>query len=135
MTNEEKFTVWDNRPKLITLEGDNTPLTDWIQSAKAQLKGAQERTLEDWIGVDEETGEHNRDFLNIDFIIGSDGEYKSVILLDTFGGPNCYLRTDDKEYHLYWGGEHYSVPIDTNICDAIDEHFEEYYINCVKGIQ
>ena len=133
MLNEEKFTVWDNRPNLIELKDDGTNQTAWIRSAKAQLKGAQERTIKDWIDVDED-GYDNNEFLNIDFIIGSEGEYKSVILLDTFGGPNCYLKTDDKEYHLYWGGEHYSVPIDTKICEAIDEHFEEYYKNCVKGI-
>ena len=118
--------IWDHRPHLANLEEDNTPGTDWIRSVKAQLLHAANATTEDWIGTNEE-GYPNRDFLDIKYIIDQDGNYENVELLCTFGGPNCYLHTKECEYHLYWGGDHYSVSLDADVCEAIDDHFRNYY--------
>ena len=132
-------TVWDNRATLINLKekDDGTNQTAWIRTALHQLQAAQKRTLEDWMGPDEDDDpeDHHPDanFLGVRYIIDYEGDYLSVILTDAYGGPNCYLRTDDKEYHLYWGGEHYSVPISLDICEKIDEYFEEYYNSTVKA--
>ena len=119
--------IWNHRPQLANLEEDNTHQTDWIRSVKHQLAHAANATIEDWIGIDEETEEPNNDFLDITFIINQEGDYQHVELLDTYGGPNCWLRTKECEYHLYWGGDHYSVSLDAGVCEAIDDHFRNYY--------
>lgn len=129
----EEVTIWERRDIIVNLNNldPNDRHHDWMRSAKAQLEHATRRTIDDWIGLDEESGEPNNEFYNIEYIIGSDGKYKHVILLDACGGPSCYLYTASCEYHLCWAGTRWYVMIDRDICEAINEHFEQYF-ECLK---
>lgn len=67
------------------------------------------------------------EWFNIEYRIDSSGEYKSVQLMVAAGGPNCYIDTEDQKFHLYSWGDHYSTPLSQEVCDGLDEYFEEYY--------
>lgn len=42
------------------------------------------------------------DVLDIEYRIGSDGEYRSAQVLVAFGGPNIYVDTADMRVKGYW---------------------------------
>ena len=123
-----EVTIWETKEVPVNFDhlDPNDRFHDWQRTAKAQLEHAANMTLNDWIGVDED-GHPNDDFLGVEYIISNSGEYRHVILLCAFGGPNCYLYTEKCEYHLYWAGTKWHVAIDTKICQAIDEYFEQMW--------
>ena len=125
MNNE--VTIWDNRPRLANL----TPKEeyDYISNIINNLKSVKEMTIDDWIGFNEEDPDEGpkTEFYDIRYIIGTNGEYQHVQLTIACGGPTIIMYTQTKDCHLYWGGDHYSITIDLEICEAIDDHFEQYY--------
>lgn len=71
------------------------------------------------------------DVLDSEFTVGSDLHYKSVNICLCFGGPTILLDTSCARLIGYWGFEEESLPIPYDICDEIDDYFENYY-NCTK---
>jgi hypothetical protein len=67
------------------------------------------------------------DALDIEYRISGDGEYRSVAVTITTGGPHIEIDTSDRAVKLWWG----SVKAQWGICGdtacAIDDIFEEYY--------
>ena len=119
--------IFNERPILTNLDKEHTTAPDYATSIKSQLQHISKMTLDDWIGVDDTYGEPKTEFLNIEYIVDAEKAYKHVRLMMTSGGPSVYLHTDTKEVHLHWTGNHYSIVIDSDICEAIDKHFQEIY--------
>lgn len=71
------------------------------------------------------------DIYNIDYTIGSDGDYKSCRLMIACGGPNIYIDTADAAVQLYWWSDRATAYFNRDTAEAIDEVFEEYY-NCTR---
>lgn len=69
------------------------------------------------------------DVLDVEYRIGSDKQLRSVQVMVAYGGPNIYIDTASKAVELYWWGEHASYPISPDVCEEIDNYFEEIY-NC-----
>jgi predicted RNA-binding Zn-ribbon protein involved in translation (DUF1610 family) len=69
------------------------------------------------------------DVYDIEYRIGSDKQLRSVQVMVACGGPNIYIDTASKAVELYWWGEHASYPISPDVCEEIDNYFEEIY-NC-----
>lgn len=67
------------------------------------------------------------DVLDIDFIITSELDYKSVRLCVACGGPSIYVDTDDNSVQLYWWGERASCSFPSYVGEAIDEAASELY--------
>jgi predicted RNA-binding Zn-ribbon protein involved in translation (DUF1610 family) len=67
------------------------------------------------------------DVLDIEYRIGSDKQYRSVCIMVTCGGPNIYIDTASKNVEFYWWGEKAHYRIDRDVCNEIDNIFEEYY--------
>lgn len=67
------------------------------------------------------------DVLDIEYRIGSDKQLRSVQIMVTCGGPNIYIDTASKQVELYWWGDRASYPIENDVCDEIDDFFEEIY--------
>ena len=146
------FPIFDKNNQYIDLAAiinekvDNDEYTDDLKSYIGNLKYAYEQTLQSWLtSIDEDDledmdedereeamAENHRDWLDIEYRINHNGEYNSVQVTVSTGGPNCYIDTKDKNFHLYTWGDHYYVPLTKEVCDGLDEYFEEMY-TCTKG--
>lgn len=65
-----------------------------------------------------------------DYIVSRNGSYKGVRIMITCGGPNIYVNTFSRKIELYWWSEEETCPLESNVIDAIDEYFEDYFNNC-----
>lgn len=65
------------------------------------------------------------DALDIELMIGYDGEYRGCRIMVAYGGPNIYVNTRNRQVEGYWWNEHATAEIDSFACDAIDEYMNE----------
>ena len=72
-------------------------------------------------------GDYFDDFLDVDYIIGSDKRYKACRVLVAFGGPNIYIDTWEGQVQLEWWGKHAEAYIPDDLCEQIDDFFEAIY--------
>lgn len=65
------------------------------------------------------------DVLDIKYRIGSDGSYRSALVMVSCGGPNAYIDTSSNDVVVYWGSDnaHWGVP--ASFCAGLDEAIEE----------
>lgn len=68
-----------------------------------------------------------RDALDLMYYITSEREYAGVRIMVAFGGPTVYVDTRRGEVELYWWNEHESVHLDREICDELDELYEQVW--------
>jgi len=120
--------------KILFLGGFNMENKEKNQNLEA-LQRIRSELLDYFYGTkkDEETGEalslydYFDDVLDYDFVINSNKEYKAVRVAITLGGPNIYINTFTKKLELYWWTEQAELPIDGNLCEEIDQIFEDIY--------
>ena len=67
------------------------------------------------------------DALDITYYISSYKEFRGVRIMVAYGAPNIYIDTYRREIELYNWTETAKVCLDSDLCDAIDEAFEEIY--------
>ena len=87
-------------------------------------------------GFEDEEGEErflsdylSEQALDCRFIIESNFEFRSCQVFITLGGPTVWIDTETRSLELRWGGCSESLYLDSDICDAIDEYYAEFY-NC-----
>lgn len=108
-----------------------------MEDNKKMLESIREELYQIYNGeIQDENGETksfwdyiSQDVLDFNYIINADKSYKSCSLLITFGGPNIWINTDDQQIQLFWAGDHETLWLPSEICNAIDDVMEEYY-NC-----
>lgn len=69
----------------------------------AEEHDGEEMTALDWL----------EDMLDINYIVNSDGSFKSARVLVAFGGPNIWVNFDTMTVNGYWGQ-------DAETCDFTD---------------
>ena len=67
------------------------------------------------------------DYLDVDYIVNHEKQYKAARILVAWGGPSIYIDTGDRQVQLYWWSEYAEADIPMNICDEIDEIFRDFY--------
>lgn len=68
------------------------------------------------------------DYLNLEYRIESDRRtVRSVQIMVTCGGPNIYIDTASKAVELYWWSDRADYPLSYEVCNAIDEMFQELW--------
>lgn len=67
------------------------------------------------------------DFLDVDWIVNSNKEYKACRIMIAWGGPNIYVNTWDGCIELYWWTESGKAWLSKEVCETIDEAMEEIY--------
>jgi hypothetical protein len=93
---------------------DDDEILDWLK----ERRGVREYTFHDYFD----------DILDVRYTIAQHGEYMGCDIALALGGPNIWLSTMDKEITLYWGfGEPISRSVPYDICDKINDVFEERY--------
>ena len=66
---------------------------------------------------------------DIEYRINSSKEFKSVRLMVAGGGPNIFIDTSEHAVKLYWWTDRAEYPLESDVCNSINEMFEELY-NC-----
>lgn len=67
------------------------------------------------------------DALDVEYTISSRGDLLGVRLYVTLGGPNIYIDTRAGEVVGHWGADTARAWVPSEICDEINEIFEEIY--------
>lgn len=67
------------------------------------------------------------DVYDIEYIVNSQKEYKSIRLMVAYGGPDIYIDTDIKKVELYWWSDYAEYPLKNEVCELIDNFGEEIY--------
>ena len=75
--------------------------------------------------MDDNEWEHP-EFYDIKVIMSLDGKYHGCEVAIAVGGPGIYIHTREKECHLYWGGSHYYITLDSSLCEALDDYIEQF---------
>lgn len=66
------------------------------------------------------------DALDVEITRSLNGDYRGARVLLSFGGPNVWLDTADRELQGAWGGKRVNVYVPYEVCEAIDAAIEEY---------
>lgn len=130
------FTWWDDELIEISYDDYNTPylaVDGGIYSYYDELTIAGETYKSGYINeLDEEIDpasmwDYFNDFLDIEYIVDYEKNYKACCIMVTCGGPNIYVNTWDKKVELYWWNESGSAWLDNETCAAIDDYASELY--------
>lgn len=70
------------------------------------------------------------DFLDIDWILDSNREYKACRVMIACGGPNIYIDTYSGNVELYWWSDSASFPLLHEARAAVDDWAAEYWACC-----
>lgn len=66
------------------------------------------------------------DALDVEVTRSLNGDYRGARILLTFGGPNVWLDTADRELQGAWGGKRVNMFVPYDVCEEIDAAIEEY---------
>ena len=66
------------------------------------------------------------DYLDVNYTVDREKQYKSALIMIGWGGPNVYIDTDDSYVKGYWGTVIW-IPFSYYVRDKIDEIFEDIY--------
>ena len=67
------------------------------------------------------------DFLDIDYVVDREKQFKGARIMVTCGGPNIFIDSYRGIVELFWWTEHATAEIPANICDEINEVLREFY--------
>lgn len=63
--------------------------------------------------------------LDVEYTIGSNGNYLGTTFALGLDGSNVYYDTRNSRVEVYWGGEEASVMVDRDVSYELDSFFEE----------
>ncbi len=89
-------------------------------------------TKEEWLEKADYIGagdlyEYFSDALDEEYIVGSDGELRGVIVWVGLGGPGICVDTYRQEVRLTWGSDRATWSLWSDVTGAIDEIFEDRF--------
>lgn len=111
-------------------------LLEHLESLHADLSaGFSYETNEDGECRDEDGNptspwEYVIDALDIEVTRSLNGDYRGARLLLSFGGPNVWLDTAERELQGAWGSKRVNMHAPYGECEEIDEAIEEY-VSCM----
>lgn len=116
------------------MKTENNELRTYCQRIADELRKLYEADLTDEEREElEENGEaydlysYFDDALDIEYTISGRGDFLGARIAVALGGPNIYVDTRRGEVEGYWGSDHESAWIPSEICDEIDSIFEDLY--------
>ena len=122
--------------------GELFPIDIWDFSSKVDCEIRKEDTLcgeytyyimpdgEEILEDDVEPAslfDYFNDYLDVDYILDNQKQFKAVRVMITCGGPNIFIDSYCGEVQLYWWGERATAELSSDICDEINEIFREFY--------
>lgn len=69
----------------------------------------------------------NDNALDIEYTISSNMDFLGAEIAVALGGPSVYINTRDRRVEAYWGEEQAYFLLDSDLCDELDELFEDMY--------
>lgn len=79
-----------------------------LQKHVEQIARNLETGFPDEKGIDDQefgAFDYLQDALDIEYRVGSDGQYRSAKILVAFGGPNIWVDTADRSVYAAWWGD------------------------------
>lgn len=77
----------------------------------------------EWLGV----YDFLEDALDVEYIVSSSRELRSVRVMVAYGGPTIYIDTDTGNVELYWWSERARYALSSYAVDAVNEWAEEMW--------
>lgn len=111
---------WNETEKYYFALGDDGFYYYHIDGDKIEESEVETATLYDYF----EDG-----IYDINYVVNSYKELEAVRIMIACGGPNIYINTWDKQVELYWWSESGKYYLSRELCDQINDYFEELY-NC-----
>lgn len=111
---------------------DDQQLLEYMAPLQSELaNGFSYETDEDGEYRDEDgyptsPWEYVIDALDVEVTRSLNGDYRGARILLTFGGPNVWLDTADRELQGAWGGKRVNMFVPYDVCEEIDAAIEEY---------
>ena len=65
--------------------------------------------------------------LDIEFISNSRRELLGGEVLVTFGGPNIWIDTRNRQIQAVWSSDSFYLPLDNNVVNELNNILEEFY--------
>ena len=93
---------------------------------QVDLIGDEENDVEPWENVSF-WNYFEGGIYDIEYRLNAEREYKSVRIMVACGGPNIFIDTAARAVQLYWWTDRAEYPIDPDVCNVIDEYFEELF--------
>lgn len=110
---------------------DDQALLEYMAPLQSELaNGFSYETDQDGEYCDEDGNptspwEYLIDALDVEVTRSLNGDYRGARILLTFGGPNIWLDTAERELQGAWGGKRVNMHVPYEVCAEIDEAVEE----------
>ena len=109
-------------------------MKDYNKLCFEQLKKMVIATLKDLeklaSGDFEKFADYLDDNLDVEFRIGGNFQYRSVLITFGIGGPGIWFDTESGDVIGRWGSLEFSQRVNNETCDAVDDYFEDYFETC-----
>ena len=105
----------------------NNELRDYLENIYTELNAIYEGKATNDDGEQATMYDYFEDPLDFEYTIASNGEYLGVRVYVTLGGPNVWIDTRRGEIGGAWGTDRADRWLPREICDEIDEVFQEYF--------
>lgn len=105
------------------MEDTRTMLRRYCENARDELTAAcdNQRNGEE----DGDIYDYIADALDVEYRLNSRLELIGVKLYVALGGPNIWVDTYTRGIEGAWGADAWSTPLDSDICEELDQYFEE----------
>lgn len=110
-----------------TTRDEQTENFEYCRHIAEELRAHYEGRGENEDGEPADLLDYFADALDIEYVITSGLEYSGVKVYVTLGGPTCWIDTDRGAVCLTWGGKSAECYLDSDLIEAVDDIFAEYY--------
>ena len=102
-------------------------LKNYIDNIYDELNAIYEGKAENDDGEQASFYDYFDDALDWEYYVDRNGDYNGVQVYVTLGGPNVWIDTRRGEIAGAWGTDRADRWLPREICDEIDEVFQEYF--------
>ena len=88
---------------------------------KACAESIEEAARNDYDGI----AEYFEDTLDVEIIVGWQGDYRGARIALALGGPTVYFNTRTGDVQGYWGSSYAEYHVRSWATEAVDNFFEE----------
>lgn len=125
------YNVFNENMKKVVCDG-NKCLDQMWEISRGIIEELEKYYNDDFTDEERENGEDYIGYyfegaLDVNYLIGSNGDYLGCKICVAWGGPGIWLDTCDGLIKCRWWGDNLDFWLDRDLCNIIDDCFSEYY--------